>query len=776
MKSKRLNFWLSFISLIPLLDLQSLHAQSADADPGHPGARPSSAGQLEEIVVTAQKRRQNINDVGVTITAATANELKAAGVYQIIDIGKIATGVNVGKTYAGFPVFSIRGVNFNAAQFSAQPAVSVYLDEAILPYGAQSEGVLLDVERVEVLKGPQGTLFGQNATGGSINVIANKPTSLLSAGAQLDLNNFGQTMIEGYISGPISGTLRARLSASTTQFGAWQKGYYLSSEKNGAQDKGVARLLLDWTPTDPLKVSLNLNGFLDRGENQASQVGTIHIQNPTGPFPPGLPSYPLPTNGRDADLPPNFHPQAANYHGQAVLRVDYDLTPDIRLTSVTNYLRTRYNAVTELASTAYPIMQYYDHATDETFNQELRLTGKADDGRLNYIAGANYQNDGIFEGTPYEKYFGYSQFAAGAELAYMYKIKNRTEGIFANADYKLLDTLTLTGGVRYTKAREQIDGCATANDLGIPLYRGIVGFLGGNPALYQPNGPCVAIDDRGSTPTYNPTSINDSQNENNTSFRVGANFQPAQNQLYYVLVSRGYKAGMFPALPTIFAGQFKGIHQEQLTSYEAGVKADIVAHRLHVNASAFYYDYRDKQFETFIFIPHFGPALGLVNIPSSKVKGIDLELTAKPTDRLSLRAAMTYVDTATGNFPGRDLFGNLTNYAGKEFSYAPPVSATLDAQYAFLSNDDLSVYVGGSVLYEARTFADLGEYSLVRLPSFAVFDARIGLDTVKGLRASLWVRNLADKYYWTAVVPGGDVESKIAGMPRTFGVTIGYSF
>jgi len=214
----------------------------------------SESGTGLEIIVTAQKREEKLSDVPVSVVAATAETLQASGVVDATDLGAIVPGFTASTSVFGPPVFSLRGVNFNAFQASAPPTVSSYIDEASIPYPIMGQAMFLDVERVEVLKGPQGTLFGQNATGGSINVIAAKPTSSLEAGFRVDVNTWGETNAEAYVSGPLSDTLRARVAAQTTQFGGWQRGYFLNDEKNGDQNKVAGRLLLDWTPTDRLSV------------------------------------------------------------------------------------------------------------------------------------------------------------------------------------------------------------------------------------------------------------------------------------------------------------------------------------------------------------------------------------------------------------------------------------------------------------------------------------------------------------------------------------------
>ncbi|MEJ2410951.1 MAG: TonB-dependent receptor plug domain-containing protein, partial [Novosphingobium sp.] len=162
-----------------------------------PDQAAAAAANPAEIVVTAQKRAQRLNDVGISIVAATAQQLANVGVTDVSSIAKIAPGFTAARTISGYEIFSIRGINFNSTQISASPTVSTYVDEAALPYSAMTQGLLLDVDHIEVLKGPQGTLFGQNATGGSVNVISAKPTDYVAGGFGVGVNQFGEVRWTG---------------------------------------------------------------------------------------------------------------------------------------------------------------------------------------------------------------------------------------------------------------------------------------------------------------------------------------------------------------------------------------------------------------------------------------------------------------------------------------------------------------------------------------------------------------------------------------------------
>ena len=242
-------------------------ASAAQAAPAAAAAPQPAAG---EIIVTANKRAQNINDVGLAITALSGNQLAQKGIVNSQDLAKVVPAFTVASAADGTPVYTLRGVGFNTANIGAQPTVSVYNDQAALPYGVMTEGPLFDLERLEVLKGPQGTLFGQNSTGGAINYIANKPTSTPSAGITASYGRFNTVQGEAFVSGPVTDRMNARLSVAGTRADGWQYDY-VRGGKIGKQRKVAARFLLDWEPTDRLTLSLNLNGWIDRSDNQIPQ-------------------------------------------------------------------------------------------------------------------------------------------------------------------------------------------------------------------------------------------------------------------------------------------------------------------------------------------------------------------------------------------------------------------------------------------------------------------------------------------------------------------------
>ena len=271
---------------------QTAQAQVAPAPPTRVAAAPS-ATTLQELVVTALKREQNIQDVGMSIQAASGDKLIDLGITNTEDLKKIIPGFEVTPNYYGTNVYTIRGVGFQDTSLAGSPTVTVYQDEAPLPFSILTAGATLDLQRVEVLKGPQGTLFGNNATAGAINYIANKPTDQFEFGGHVTLGNYQTTNVEGYVSGPLMPGLDARFAFQSLNSGAWQKGYGpQSGQETGGQDFQNGRLSVSWKPNDQFRALLTANAWQDKSYNQVGQLygiagGRNHV------MPQFLLDYPL---------------------------------------------------------------------------------------------------------------------------------------------------------------------------------------------------------------------------------------------------------------------------------------------------------------------------------------------------------------------------------------------------------------------------------------------------------------------------------------------------
>ncbi|MGA1810320.1 MULTISPECIES: TonB-dependent receptor [Sphingobium] len=766
----------------------------AQADTAPQAQQPVGLG---DIVVTAQKREQAINDVPLSITAASGEKLASQGVANVADLVKIVPGFNYTESAFSTPVYTLRGIGFYDTSLAAKPTVSIYQDQVPIPFSIMTRGATLDLERVEVLKGPQGTLFGSNATGGAINYIAAKPTSTFRAGLDAGVDSFGQVSGGGFISGPISDTLTARVAVRTEQGGAWQRSY-TRDEKLGDRNFTTGRILLDFEPSDGVRFSLNLNGFIDKSDGQAGQlIGVVPLGNPARLGP--LATYPIaPHNNRDADWTPEQKPKRDDWFYQVAFRGDIDLTDDITLTSISSY--SRYHNDQDIDPDGVALRDYFYNTTGKitALSQELRLQGRV--GGLTYILGGNYAREKTYQqddAGPYDQstpaynfvdaglgvpFFVYSQYA---------RQKFVNKAVFANLDYDLGDKITLHGGVRYTKTNIDFAGCTA--DRGFALGQGIqnlVNFIRGGAGLAPisiAEGACVTID--GSTLTVGE--VQRTLNEDNVSWRAGVDYKPSKDILLYASVSKGYKSGSFPMLSASDANQFNPVTQESITAYEVGAKLTVLENTAQINGALFYYDYSDKQLKGRVIANPdvFGPLEALVNVPKSRVQGAEVQLDLAPTDGLHVSIGATYLDTKIKeSFVNYDSYGNQVDFGGSAFPYTPKFQIVTDAQYDWALSDDVEAFVGANLNFQSDTKAVLGnaratpsaELSAqggLTIEDYTLIDLRAGLSfDDKRYKISAFVRNLGNTYYWTNATRITDTTVRFAGRPRTFGVNLSARF
>jgi iron complex outermembrane receptor protein len=426
-----------------LCSLPAFSAQAADATAATAAASTAGEATVGELVVTAQKREQSINNVGMSITAATGDRLNQLGIHDTTDLQKIVPGFQSTPTAYGTNVFTIRGVGFQDTSLAGNPTVSVYIDEAPLPFSALTSGATLDLQRIEVLKGPQGTLFGENATGGAINYIANKPTDRFEAGINAQYGRFDNADIQGYISGPLTSTLDARLAGRVNESGAWQRGYGPNQgQRIGGNDFLEGRLSFLWKPTSRFRALLTLNTWQDRGYSQMGQLYGIAELSPLAPLAPSILNYPLAPHNDEAagwmncvnnspydpiagqsgtvspigplvptNQPGVFEsqgpgstvqaggqptsceaPRKNNTYFSGTLRMDYDLGGDMTLTSLTSFERFSRHQAIDGAGMAVQDYQSIQHGKITSVYQELRLAGKFG-GKGAWVIGGNYQHD-----------------------------------------------------------------------------------------------------------------------------------------------------------------------------------------------------------------------------------------------------------------------------------------------------------------------------------------------------------------------------------------------
>lgn len=769
-------------SVLASVSVMTLMAGAAQAQQ----AASSIEGGVPEIIVTAQKREENVNTVPMSITAATGEQLRRAGVTEVRDLVKIAPGFSFADSYVGSPIYTLRGIGFSDISLGGRSTVSLYADQAPIPFAIESRGVNLDLERVEILKGPQGTLFGQNATGGAINFIAAKPTKSFAAGLDASYGTFNASDVSGFVSGPLSDTLGARLAVQSIKSDPWQRSY-TTGAKNGADEVQNGRLTLAWDPTSKVKVQFNINGSVDKSDVQAGQLIAITPSVPAAVgFIPGLLTYPLsPANARAADFNPSDDYGKNNRFFQAAARVDYTVSDTLTLTSLTSVSRFKQDQLQDIDGTTLSNLNRHTRGKIESFSQEFRIAGDLNP-KTHYTLGISYADDDVreassnilVESTQSLLFTGFG-LPVFSNFVDSNNQKSQTTAVFVSADYAVSDAVKLYGGARYTRSDNTFSGCTA--DSGDGNAASILGPLWNmfRPALsLQPNPPIANGGCVTASATYVPGLVVDSLNETNVSWRVGAEWKPRERTLVYANISKGYKAGGFPSLGATAASQYLPAIQESVIAYETGFKTTTADRKLHLDGAVFYYDYQDKQILGRVLDPLFGPLLQMINVPKSRVTGAELQASWFPIEGLALTAGGSYVDSEVLNgFVNYNPDGVLSNLGGQAFPNTPKWQLVSDVNYSWPINDQLKGFVGGGATHQDKTNSQLGELPTLNVKAYTLIDLRAGVESQDGVwRLSAWGRNVGDAYYWTAANRNLDTTVRFAGRPATYGASLSYRF
>lgn len=734
----------------------------------------SSGAELAEILVTAQKRSERLMDVPMLITAETGDQLQKLGITRVDDLGRIVAGFTYQPTAYGLPIYAIRGIGFNDLSVAAAPTVGVYVDQIPLPYPVMTEGAFLDLERAEVLKGPQGTLFGNNSTGGAINYIAAKPTQHFEAGMDVSYGNFNAYSVQGFVSGPLANTVSARVALLTDQSGDWQKSQ-TRTDTLGQRNFNAIRILLDHHPRDDLYFELNANGWIDKSDTQAAQFVAFSPTVPGGYQDlAGALSVlrPAPNNNRIADWDPHKSFRRDDHFYQFSLHGVWDLSPSTELTSLTAYSNLKKLSPIDADGTYTPNETILINASIQSFFQELRLSGQIDDNRLHWMGGVNYEKDQSNDND--EGNTTSSSSGIGPVRFHNFVNQNdqnvRTKAVFGSLDYSITSSIKAQGSIRYTKSQDDFRGCL--RDSGDGQLAAGFSQIASKPII---PGGCVTLEP---PPSLAPVPIvNQNLDQNNTSWRAGLSWEVLKDTMLYANATKGYKAGNFSTIPALFVSQFNPVTQESVLAYEVGFKAALLNRKLQITGAAFYYNYTDKQLLGYIATA-FGNLPGLVNIPKSKVRGAELDTDWSPVAGLTISGGATYIDSVVdSDFLTNDPYGKVINIKGSTFPSTPKWQFVGDVTYEFPVFTDHLAYFGFHGMYRTGATAAFGNNPDFEIAAYGLLDLRVGVENADHhWYAEAWGRNVTDKFYVLTVTHVSDTVARVTGRPGTFGIRAGYRF
>ncbi len=742
-------------------------------------AAPGDTGKLEDVVVTAQRRSESAQDIGVALTVLSATDLAAAGVDRVNGLQNVTPSLEVEPAFgSGQPQFRLRGVGFIDYTSNNTSAVGVTVGDVPLPFPIQTQGALFDIERVEVLRGPQGTLYGRNTTAGAVNFVINRPTQENHGGIDLSHGSHDAFAAEGYVSGPLADGVRGRLSFATEQGGAWQRNR-ATGEALGDKNKFALRGQLEWDVTKAVNLRLTLHASTDKSDAYGTQLiapvtpaapGAAVIPADTSPYATGWSLSPTFAGvvGISARSKPGVDNSDAG--GDLTLTADLD---GVRVTSITAYDQFTRRELGDWDGTQYVESDIYFHDNVKVFSQELRVASTGT-GPLGWVGGAYYSDEKL-----HENFYGdFSQRLGGAALT-EYGQHGQSLGIFGQGNYRFTDRLKGILGLRYEHEKRDLEGLSTL-------------FAVGNPPDFTDI--ASASNPGGLTFNLNGGPQNRTLSSSDVSGKLGLEFKLDTHALLYATISRGVKSGGFTAHntttpnPTIL-DSFK---PEKLTAYEVGAKVDLGG-ALRLDASLFHYDYRDQQVLSKYFDTTSQSYVGLfINAPKSKIDGGEVELTWAPGGGFELSQFVGYKqgkftdkvlsssnnpDEVGANFNGKDIDFPKLSYGGS-LAYTVPVGALQlrgEVNYSYHDNYD-QVFLLEVVDPATATLSGAPQF---KVDSYWLANASIELAPAEGgaWSVALWGHNITNQKYFATknfFLPWTHIGA--AGEPTTFGIRVKYSF
>jgi iron complex outermembrane receptor protein len=712
-------------------------------------------GQLGDIIVTAQKRAENMQKIPVAVVSFDAEALTAANIRTAEELGRLTPGLTMTRGDRTLTPY-LRGVGSDVNTIGFESSVAVYVDGVYFSRLASGILGLSDVERVEVLKGPQGTLFGRNASAGLINVITAEPSLDQAAGKfTLGYGNYERVEVNGRVSVPLSDKVAVSMAGSYSHQGKGIGTNVVTGGKN-IFDQGITlRGKLLFEPSDTTKIVLTgyyMNSlFSDKGNTYPGTTQGFGTAPYAGFGPIGFYDHREDLDSRQ---------RAKVYGGSLKIVQDLGFATLTSITAGQHLVETNVSDVDYLPRFEFV---YTNTAPQDTFSQEVQLASPSG-GKFQWTTGLfYYYNKGkyepiLFRGPLVGVLFGFP----GLEAADIYGQQTaKSYAAYAQGSYKLTDQLTATLGGRFTHDKV---------------------VAGGRVDVYlPPNG------------TLFPGAFSsDTTTGDRFTFRAALDYQITPDALVYASFNRGYKAGTYGVLPF----NPTPAKPEVLDAYEVGFKTEFFDRHVRLNGAAFWYDIKSPQ----ILIIDTGQAV-VANAVSARVKGAEVDLEIAATRELTLRLAGSYVDGKYGSFtnapsyspnPNLDpLLGPVggliptpatpttavgqTDASGTRMVRSPKVQFTASANYA--------VETGAGKLALNVNYAYTGSFfwhpdHAIKQKSFGLLGARAGLTLDNNIEFSIWGRNLTKEKYATFVIEvnGSGGYPYTPGSPRTYGATIGYSF
>lgn len=736
----------------------------------------SGQSVLEEVLVTAQKREQSMQDVSVAVSAFSGDAIEKMGFEEGLDITQQVPNMSFFAIFgeASSPSISLRGISLVNYSDSWEAPVAMYVDDVYRGNPAGSAIQLFDLQRVEVLRGPQGTLYGRNATGGLVHYISNNPTDTLESSASVQVGSYNETIVDGMISGALTDSVRGRLALKYNSADGWQDnnadpvndyGYPvdLGQELNETDTWGYrgklafdigrdAELLLDvhGSEADQASVGFAHMGYLESaaadsakcstssihdGKCTSATFGTTGIEQAGGDFNPEDVSSSV-SGGLDTEID-TFGASA---------KLDWAIGDSMTFTSITayetleKYLQDDGDGVG--SGPGFDVFFDEEYSVDaEQWSQEFRLAGGSN--TTKWVAGLYLYDEerDMRTQNPTEVEF---EDAASFDFAHREDVLLETQSValFGQWEWDFAERLTLILGGRYTDEERDFD--------------------------YERN-----ISYYNTPTTTTPTFVEDSISEDNFSGRIGLDWRPTDDMLVYTSLATGFRSGGYSASYNSVPEAFEPVDSENMTNFEIGLKTAFADNRVRLNSAVFVYELEDFQAQLFDTL---ASGSRILNVGDVTGYGLEAELTAQVTSNFELIAGLGLLDTELDSDVSSPVAGDLYDYDGAQLPSAPELTYNLVARYYIPLGESGELTLQADYNWLDDHFLQVENDPYSHHESYGIANARIGWNSVEGrFTVDAFVNNAADEEYFTYQnTLGSDWGYGVWGKPRTYGVRLGW--
>lgn len=715
---------------------------------------------LEEVVVTATHRELSAQDVAASLSAFGEKQLESLRIRSATDLQNYVPSLFIKSQSIGTSQYSIRGVGASVDDISVESGVGVYIDGIYVPRVGPANGLLFDLERIEVLRGPQGTLYGRNSAGGAINYITRKPSTEWGAELSAEVGNYDTTNAKAYLTGPlVDGKLLAKLSLVSLKSDGYMKNVFNGDNGTGLDTQAI-RAGADYLISDGVELSITVDYQENSPDPRMFALLEPGFRSVIHDLAPNYPSEPGRKDPYEANLDESGYEEMDTGGITVQLDVENENFDSVYLFGYRE-ADTRFRADRDHSPVAL-LNETHDEDT-EWGSGEIRFTSNRDGdwslgGRADWLVGLYYfEEDGsrvaTFDTDVFELFFPGALPFSTALIGFDQGIETEAMAFFGEFTYDFTEAFRLTLGARYTDEEKTFSGKTWIVDPTKDL------FFPGFPGLVGPGSNGGLIDE-----IYD---IETSESWDDVTFKTGIEYDFNEDVLAYFLFSQGFKSGGFQGTSATSEQALTAFDPENVDSYELGLKGNFFDQRLRSNVSVYYMDYTDLQ-------SGIATAAGTPKTlnADAEITGFEWDLIGLPSEGLQLGLSLGYIDSEYTRFDGSP------EREGEQVNGVPEWKYSIFGDYSFPAlNGEITLHA--DYVWQDDT---TGAFGVAAIPAYDTLNSSISwLHSNNNWEVVGWVRNVTDEEYWvensiSAATTTPDAIPRLIAPPRTYGLTLNYRF